>query len=238
MNLLQLRFRLPAVAGVILPPPMEQILLKKFISAIVLSALTFSSAYAAVPGLYNTGAGPSGSVDQNYSLTVTAGDTLSNEAYVSYDNEVRGEWLANTGTSKWITPTSYASATLDTVTAGVYVYTLAFTLTAEEADGASFLGRYAADNAVAVYLNGGLISGAADFGVWTNFGASGGFLAGVNGLQFLVVNYPLADGNPTGLRVEFEGAANPGVVPEPETYAMLLGGLALLGAVVRRKQRA
>jgi hypothetical protein len=27
-------------------------------------------------------------------------------------------------------------------------------------------------------------------------------------------------------------------VPEPETYAMMLGGLALLGAIARRKKRS
>ncbi|HWW73138.1 MAG TPA: PEP-CTERM sorting domain-containing protein [Duganella sp.] len=213
--------------------------MKRFISAIALSALAFSSAYAAaIPGLYNTGAGAPGSVDQNYSLMVLSGDTSSDRAYISQDGQVRGEWLANDATSKWITPTDFAGASLDPTTAGEYIYSLGFSLTAEQAAGASFQARYAGDNDVQVYLNGRLISGAASFASWTDFGANSGFLAGGNGLQFIVTNYAQADGNPTGLRVEFLNSFVPGAVPEPETYAMMLGGLGLLGAVARRKQRA
>lgn len=36
--------------------------------------------------------------------------------------------------------------------------------------------------------------------------------------------------------VEVEYVSVPGIVPEPETYAMLLAGLALLGAVARRRR--
>ena len=213
--------------------------MKKIVSALALSALAFGSAYAAaIPGLVNTGAGAPGTIDQNYSLTVIAGDTYSDGAYVSEDSQVRGEWLPNNGTSKWITPTNYASGSLDPYSTGQYIYSLAFTLTAEQAAGASFHARYAADNEVSVYLNGQFISSGASFGAWTDFGANSGFQAGVNGLQFLVANYAQESGNPTGLRVEFLESSAPGVVPEPETYAMLLGGLALLGAVARRERRA
>ncbi|USX11931.1 PEPxxWA-CTERM sorting domain-containing protein [Oxalobacteraceae bacterium OTU3CAMAD1] len=213
--------------------------MKKFISAIALSAIAFSSAYAAaIPGLYNTGAGASGTIDSNYALTVISGDTISDGAYISHDSDLRGEWLPNSSTSKWLTPTSNARESLDPFTAGEYSYSLTFTLTADQAASASFLGRYAADNEVAVYLNGQLISSGAGFGGWTDFGASSGFLAGVNGLQFSVTNYALDAGNPTGLRVEFADASVPSAVPEPATYAMMLGGLGLLGAVARRKQRA
>lgn len=213
--------------------------MKRFIAAAALWALAFGSAYAAaIPGLYNTGIPRSGMIDQNYSLTVIAGDTFSGGAYVSVESDLRGEWLPNSGASRWITPMFNASTSLDPVTNGVYAYSLEFTLTAAEAAGASFLGRYAADNEVAVYLNGQLISSGAGFSDWTMFGASGGFLAGVNGLQFLVTNYALDAGNPTGLRVEFTESSIPSAVPEPHTYAMLLGGLGLLGGVARRKRRA
>jgi hypothetical protein len=212
--------------------------MKRFISAIALSALALGSACAAaIPGLYNTGAGAPGSVDQNYSLMVLAGDTSSDRAYISQDSQVRGEWLTNDATSKWITPTNFASASLDPTTAGEYIYSLAFNLTTEQAAGASFQARYAGDNEVSVYLNGRLISGASSFGSWTDFGANSGFLAGGNGLQFIVTNFAQASGNPTGLRVEFLNSFVPGAVPEPETYAMMLGGLALLGVVARRRQR-
>ncbi len=55
--------------------------MKKIVSALALSALAFGSACAAaIPGLVNTGAGASGTIDQNYSLTVIAGDTYSDGA--------------------------------------------------------------------------------------------------------------------------------------------------------------
>lgn len=212
--------------------------MKRLIAAIALSALAFGSACAAaIPGLYNTGAGASGTVDRNYGLLVMAGDEYSNQAWISEDSQIRSEWLDNTATSKWITPYYNASASLDPVVAGAYLYSLDFTLSAEQVGGASFLARVAADNEVDVYLNGEYLGQANNFAAWTDVSASTGFVAGVNSLRFVVSNYAQADGNPTGLRFEFLDSTA-GVVPEPETYAMMLGGLALLGAVARRKQRA
>lgn len=74
----------------------------------------------------------------------------------------------------------------------------------------------------------------------TSFGLTGGA-----GSQTLSWNGPLTAGTysvtitgTTGLSGARYGAtvsAIPTPVPEPETYAMMLGGLALLGAVARRK---
>lgn len=44
-------------------------------------------------------------------------------------------------------------------------------------------------------------------------------------------------GNPTGLRVEFL-SSNVAAVPEADTYAMMLAGLGLMGAIARRKKVA
>ena len=212
--------------------------MKRFVAAIALSALALGSACAAaIPGLYNTGAGASGTVDQHYGLMVTAGDEWSHQAWISDDSQVRGEWLDNSSTSKWITPYNSASASLDPFNTGSYLYSLDFNLTADQADVASFSARVAGDNEVGVYLNGVLLANATSFSSWTDFSATSGFVTGVNSLHFVVINYAQNDGNPSGLRVEFLDS-NAGVVPEPETYAMMLGGLALLGAVVRRKSRA
>lgn len=212
--------------------------MKRFVAAIALSALAFGSACAAaIPGLYNTGAGASGTVDQNYGLMVMAGDEWSNQAWISDDSQVRGEWLANTSVSKWITPYSNASASLDPFNTGTYIYSLDFNLAAGQADAASFSARVAADNEVGVYLNGVFLANSSSFSSWTAFGATSGFVTGLNSLRFVVTNFAQSDGNPSGLRVEFIDS-NAAVVPEPETYAMMLGGLALLGTVARRKSRA
>ena len=76
----------------------------------------------------------------------------------------------------------------------------------------------------------------------TSFGLVGGA-----GSQTLSWNGPLSAGTysvsitgTTGLQGARYGAtvsAIPTPVPEPETYAMMLGGLALLGAVARRKAK-
>jgi hypothetical protein len=84
-----------------------------------------------------------------------------------------------------------------------------------------------------VKLNNQVISTASGFTDWTSFAANSGFVAGVNKLDFVVSNWAQNGGNPTGLRVEF-AASSVAAVPEPETYAMLLGGLALLGVTARR----
>ena len=51
-----------------------------------------------------------------------------------------------------------------------------------------------------------------------------------------MTNWAQNSGNPTGLRVEFDASSVAAAVPEPETYAMLLAGLGMLGLVARRRK--
>jgi hypothetical protein len=213
--------------------------MKRTIIAAALAIGALSSAQAAIiTGLANTGVGASGGTDSHYTLSAASSDTrIANSApTITYDNLWPiSPWMANDSTSKWITPTSSQAQSFDAWSAGTYTYSLRFDLSGYKADSASFSGRLAADNAVVVLLNNEVISSASGFTNWSGFAARGGFVDGVNQLDFVVTNWSQNGGNPSGLRVEFAQSAV-AAVPEPETYAMLLGGLGLIGFVARRRQ--
>ncbi|MYM67388.1 PEPxxWA-CTERM sorting domain-containing protein [Pseudoduganella sp. FT55W] len=206
-----------------------------FAAALALASISAAQA-AAINGLYNTGTGAEGSEETHYSLSSTS--VAATKPTVTFNNvwPVDGTWIKNSGDSKWITPTATQGESLDPSVDGIYTYTLKFDLTGYNASSAEFLGRVSADNSVVVKLNGSLIGSGDSFKTWGSFGADDGFLAGVNTLQFIVTNDKLGSGNPTGLRVEFT-SSNVSAVPEPATYGMMLGGLALVGAVARRRKQ-
>lgn len=215
--------------------------MKRILLAGVVALAAISSANAAsITGLKNTGLGASGSGDSNYQLSAASSDTAINSTVpvITYDNQWPvSPWLANSGASKWITPTANQAQSLDAWSAGTYSYTLSFNLAGYDASTAAFTGRFAADNVVTVKLNDTVIGTANGFADWTSFSANSGFVAGNNTLNFTVTNWAQNGGNPTGLRVEFASSSVMAAVPEPETYAMLLGGLAVLGVVARRRKQ-
>ena len=206
--------------------------MKKFAMAAILATSSFLSAHAAsITGLVNTGSFASGAQDTNYSLNG------SGFGYVTKDNVWPiGPWIANTTTSKWITPLANQGASFDPVTKGTYTWSLSFNLAGFDASTASFSGKFAADNSAVVLLNGHSIGSANGFTSFSNFSAASGFNSGLNTLDFVVTNDGQRTGNPTGLRVEFT-ASNVTPVPEPETYAMLLAGLGLMGVISRRRAK-
>lgn len=216
--------------------------MKRTLIAAALAIAAISSAHAAtIAGLKNTGIGASGTLDSNYKLTAASSDTTitATKPTITFDNQWPiTPWMTNasSGASKWITPTASQSQSFDASSAGSYTYSLSFDLTGYNATTASFAGRLAADNAVTVKLNNQVISTAAGFTDWTSFNAASGFVSGVNKLDFVVTNWQQNGGNPTGLRVEFGTSSIAAPVPEPETYAMMLGGLALMGVVARRRK--
>ena len=213
--------------------------MKRIIISAVLAIGAFSTAQAAnINGLVNTGFGANGTADSHYTLSAASSDTaIANTApVITYDNQWPiNPWMANDSTSKWITPTANQGQSLDAWSAGTYTYSLSFDLSGFKADSASFSARMAADNTVVVLLNNQVLSSASGFMGWSAFTSNGGFVDGVNKLDFVVTNWAQSSGNPTGLRVEFTDSTVT-AVPEPETYAMLLGGLALVGAIARRRK--
>ena len=208
--------------------------MKKFLIAAVVATASFVSAHAAsISGLVNTGGSfASGAQDTNYSLNGSSfGYVTSNGTF-----PLAGNWMANTITSKWITPTTSQGESFDPSANGTYSWKLNFDLTGFNASTASFTGRFAADNNAKVKLNGTEVGSANGFTSFYDFGASTGFNSGVNTLEFVVINTAQRTGNPTGLRVEFL-QSNVTPVPEPETYAMLLAGLGLMGVISRRRMK-
>jgi hypothetical protein len=130
--------------------------------------------------------------------------------YLSYTCYIYAPWSLppdpahTTAVSKWIAPDYTNNGCCPS---GNFTYALNFVLPAgfNQAT-ATISGRWAADNAASMTLNGtpvpGLIS--PSFTSWTSFTIppASGFVTGVNTLKFIVNNY----GAWTGLRVEFTNA--------------------------------
>jgi hypothetical protein len=207
-------------------------------AAFAAATLAGSAHAAAINGLVNTGLAAQGQQDTNYALTAVVSDTATGAfGYVSYDNQWPiNPWLANDDTSRWITPTAAQGQSLDASANGSYTFHLSFDLTGYNAASAAFSGRFSADNAAEIKLNGTTVATGTGFTSWHDFSAANGFVAGVNSLDFVLTNFAQNGGNPAGLRVEFT-ESNIAAVPEPETYAMLLAGMGLVGFAARRRKQ-
>ncbi|MBS0363125.1 MAG: PEPxxWA-CTERM sorting domain-containing protein [Proteobacteria bacterium] len=209
-------------------------------------ALTGAAQAASIVGLYNTGVTDAGAqapngVDTHWTLD-------GGPAYISGTEgqfPLNGPWLseADDTASRWITPTANAADSVDPRNAGFYQYSLSFDLTADQAAGASLFGQFAADNGIQwIKVNDTTILGSQDgpsignFNSWADFAASSpAFQAGTNTITFDVINFGQESGNPSGLRVEFLGSTVGGV-PEPATWALMIGGFGLAGAALRRQR--
>lgn len=216
--------------------------MKRTLIAAALAVATFASVHASaatITGLVNTGTGASGTQDTNYALTANSSDTTITNGYgyvTSGSDFPFGYWMANSSVSKWITPTATQGQTFDASANGTYTYELKFSLAGDNAATAAFAGQFAADNSAVVTLNGKTIGTSNGFTGWSSFASSGAsFNSGLNTLDFTVTNWAQTSGNPTGLRVEFT-SSSVAAVPEPETYAMLLAGLGLVGFMARRRK--
>ncbi|UXH78513.1 PEP-CTERM sorting domain-containing protein [Roseateles amylovorans] len=221
-------------------------------TSIAAAALLISGVAAAgtIAGLVNTGAGlAAGSTDTHYTYSVSGGDYtgLSGSGVVSNSNvDPFPSWLANTASSSWLIPTADQSINYSSSESSTFTWSLNFDLTGYDLSSASITGRWASDNSGVLLLNGTVISTILGNGynTWTNFsGINSALTTGKNTLSFVVTDDASATYNYTGLRVEFASAtANLGTplvtpaVPEPESYAMMLAGLAALGFLARRRR--
>jgi hypothetical protein len=166
-------------------------------------------------------------------------------------NGASGHWIPAGASpdSNWLTPYADPAVTFDPSRDGHYVFSTTFSINAQQFDvaSASLYGRWASDNYGTMYLNNHLIATIANprpnnpdgaaYNQWSSFAAVSGssyFVAGTNTLTFDLTNIGQNGGNPVGLRAEFTSSIS--AVPEPESYAMLLAGLCVVGAMVRRRK--
>ena len=205
---------------------------------------------ATITGLYNTGVDDGGTVlaqgvaDPHY---VLAGGTATTYNIGSYVQAADATYIA---ADAGVLPGLAADvpdqdATYIAGDAGgsqastnPAIYTLTFSLAGLDPNSASISGLFSADNHATAYLNGTQIAHTDTFSSFTSFSATSGFLAGANTLSFSVLD----DGAPSAFEVSaLHGTASlpsAAAVPEPATWAMMLGGFGLVGGAMRRRQRA
>ncbi len=215
----------------------------KYLVATALSLCSAALQAAAIPGLYNTGVDDGGTplaggaVDPHYSLVFSADPAFPGPDAIVASTIPNGFWLPNSATSKWIAPAADQNFGVPHLP-GNYGYQLEFDLSGFDAASALISGMWATDNSGTLYINGALTANvAAGYNVLVPFFISGGFVSGLNYLDFVVNNAECGGCvNPTGLRVDdISGTA--ALIPEPESYALLIAGLGLLGFVARRRDR-
>ncbi|MFO1512611.1 MAG: lamin tail domain-containing protein, partial [Verrucomicrobiota bacterium] len=183
---------------------------------------------APIPGLFNSGVNTNGallapgSVDPHYRLIQSPDPSFPGpNAIVLNDSYPIGAWLPNGPNSKWVAPKEDESGGNSD---GDYTYRIVFDLTGLDPTTAIINGVWTSDNnGIALRLN-DITTGFANDG---NFGAlnssftiTNGFVDGTNTLDFVLNNAPCGCANPTGLRVELNGTANP--LPPPGTPPSIL----------------
>jgi hypothetical protein len=148
-----------------------------------------------------------GSVDPHYKLIVSPDSTFTGPDAIVTTHIAEGYWVPQSATAKWIAPSphqSYPGATPCNAS-GTYAYRTTFDLTGFDPATARITGQWGADNSgTAVRLNGvSLGITAASYSPLTAFTISSGFAAGMNTLEFELLDL----GCPSGLRVEMTGVA-------------------------------
>jgi hypothetical protein len=200
---------------------------------------TFSSAALAdVLPLFNTGVSNTGTqlsqgnVDTHWQVSAGPNITSPISATVTYQHPV----YYATNDSRWIWANANGSGPIN----APFTFRTAFDLTGFDVNSAKLSGLWGVDNTGSVRLNGAAAIGTGvlalnqtaydTFQSTHAFTLTGGFVSGINYLEFRVTD----TSNPGALNVSgLVLTATP--VPEPETYALMIAGLGAL-AFARRKQ--
>lgn len=198
-----------------------------------------------ITGLFNTGVADDRIVlddtvvDPHYKI-IRNPDGASPDAFV-HDSTVfpivNGPWLANTETSKWIGPRG------DTAQAagGDYTYRLTFALGDFDPTTVHVFGRWSTDNqGLNILVNGAStrITNPVQFGGYTSFVLTNGFVSGTNTIDFLLRNEGTGW---TALRVDslrggaikkvVTGVEPPRIVSQPQGTIALAGETVTLSVV-------
>lgn len=217
-----------------------------FAAAAIAASLVAGTAVQAAPlALFNTGVDASGTPltdgvigDPHYTLVGVPGGTSALRVRTAVGGFPIPPYIGDNAFSAWIGPNN--DSIIDGPV-GLYDYQTTFSLAGFNASTASIFGGWSTDNnGIKILLNGvdtgnpgtSFVQFATGF---APFSITSGFLAGLNRLDFIVNN----GGGPTALRVEMHGsAALSGGIPEPTTWALMIGGFGMAGAMLRRRRTA
>lgn len=202
-------------------------------AGVACATLSVSAAHAAtIDGLFNTGVDAGGAplaenaLDSHYLVNGTGTPVVYD--HPTYIVVPDGRFIAQeAGGSLTTNPSTYS---------------LTFDLGALSAATAQLSGFFAADNFASAFLNGHLLAqdnqftDVANFKSLTPFSAGAAdFVSGLNTLSFVVTD----TGPPSALLVSgLSGTALEGGVPEPASWALMIGGFGLAGAALRRRRPA
>ena len=229
---------------------------KFLVLTMAISILMATTGLAATIEIYNTGVDSGGTalsgevIDPHYTISgfavnPTGPFTAPANAFTlnSTSSFPFPHWIADSAVSRWIAPDGGNNVDDTTVPDGYYKYTTTFDLTGFDSTTAFISGMWSTDNEGWDILLNGNSTGTSNkildptsFQSWHPFLVSGGFISGVNTLDFVVKNDIQATGNPSGLRVEIT-SATAAPVPEPGTMLLLGSGLVGLAGWGRKKLR-
>ena len=233
-----------------------------------LFALTVSA--TPIPGLVSTGTASPGNPEPNWQYAYSPAPITSgfvfNQAFVTNDSGYPFPyWVANSTTSRWISPNATYGLGVFDDPVGYYYFQLSFNLTPGYIPSTgTFTFRLSTDNWLnSVWMNGTYIptgyegDGVLNHTFWTNPitvgpGPSSGLVSGLNNLVVVVYNKPVevtgtipsnpATWNPAGLRLEILSSEinfvppPGGEIPEPGTLMLLGGGLLAIGFMQLRRK--
>lgn len=174
----------------------------------------------APPAVYATGVDangstlPDGTVDPHWSISARPAGSTSTSAYVTNNAPPVGSaWVANSSTSRWISPQANAAAG---DLPGAYTYKTTFDLSGFDPASARLVVKVAVDdNLTNVKLNGQSLGlNAAGYTAFSTLNITSGFVHSVNTLEFVISNAGTA-ANPSGLRVELGLTVAPRTVQLP-----------------------
>ncbi len=197
------------------------------------AAILLASALSAAPitGLYNTGESTTGTADNYWTVVAPPGP-----AQVVTLPLTPNPWLPNTVDSSWVWLNETGQPTGNPLDILTYTFSVSFTLDPSlDPNAVLIIGRWVTDNTgTQIRVNGhdtGYTSNYYD--VWSTFALYNHFVTGLNTIQFVVEDYGLI----AGFRAEFvtaEASLLDAQVPEPGTWALLVGGLTSM-IVLRRR---